>query len=208
MATGFVNGRGQFLTPHRIHTSWPITKKLVASGYVGDPYEYAKFGANPSMGGFWANGWNMTKNYLFLYTFSRELTYRPGPSTDFHAWWFKWCELVQGCAFWGFAILLPILGVQYPQNPIFGGMNRRFQAKRAKYWKLHVIETTASISTKFCTMSGHRGWSQSCPVNPKWQTATILKKKPLNCHISATIWWILMKFGRMTHIVPIQWIYH
>jgi len=148
------------------------------------------------------------KNYLFLYTFSRELTYRPGPSTDFHAWWFKWCELMQGCAFWGFAILLPILGVQYPQNPIFGGMNRRFQAKRAKYWKLHVIETTASISTKFCTMSGHRGWSQSCPVNPKWQTATILKKKPLNCHISATIWWILMKFGRMTHIVPIQWIYH
>jgi len=65
-------------------------------------------------------GWNMTKNYLFLYTFSRELTYKPGPSTDFHAWWFEWCELMQGCAFWGFAILLPILGVQYPQNPIFG----------------------------------------------------------------------------------------
>jgi len=46
MATGFVNGRGQSLT-HRIHTPWPITKKFVASDYVGDPYGCAKFGANP-----------------------------------------------------------------------------------------------------------------------------------------------------------------
>ena len=29
-------------------------------------------------------------------------------------------------------------------------MNSRFQPKLAKYWKCHVIETTASISTKFC----------------------------------------------------------
>jgi len=28
-ATGFVNGRWQFSTPHRIHTPWPITKKMV-----------------------------------------------------------------------------------------------------------------------------------------------------------------------------------
>jgi len=30
-------------------------------------------------------------------------------------------------------ILLPILGVKYPQNPNFWGANTRFQAKRAKY---------------------------------------------------------------------------
>ena len=47
--------------PHRIHTPWPITKKFVASDYVGDPYGCAKFGANTSTGGFWANGWNITK---------------------------------------------------------------------------------------------------------------------------------------------------
>ena len=29
--------------------------------------------------------------------------------------------------------LLPILGVKFPENPNFGGLNRRFQAKRAKY---------------------------------------------------------------------------
>jgi len=48
--------------------------------------------------------------------------------------------------------LLPILRVKYPKNPNFGGVNRRFQAKRAKYGKFHVIETDASISAKFCTM--------------------------------------------------------
>jgi len=47
--------------------------------------------------------------------------------------------------------LLSILGVKFSENLNFHGVNRRFQAKRAKYWKFHVIETTASISTKFCT---------------------------------------------------------
>jgi len=55
-ATGFVNGRWQFSTPHRIKTPRPITKKIGTGDYVGGPYGCAKFGANPSMGGFWANG--------------------------------------------------------------------------------------------------------------------------------------------------------
>ena len=140
--------------PHRINTPWPITKKFGTGDYVGDPYGCAKFGANPSTGGFWANGWNITK-FLFIYLFIRffhELTYRSDSSTDFHAWWLKRRGFVQGCAFWGFRWqLLPILGVKYPKNLNFWGVNRRFQAKRAKYWKFHVIETNASISTKFCT---------------------------------------------------------
>ena len=67
-ATGFVNGRWKFSTPHTIQTPWPITKKFVASDYVGDPYGCAKFGANPSTRGFWTNGWNITK-FLFIYLF-------------------------------------------------------------------------------------------------------------------------------------------
>jgi len=55
-ATGFVNGRWQFSTPHRINAPRPITKKFGTGDYVGGPYGFAKFGANPSMGGFWANG--------------------------------------------------------------------------------------------------------------------------------------------------------
>ena len=52
--------------------------------------------------------------------------------------------------FGGFVDITPHFGVKYQQNPQFLGVNRRFQAKRAKYLKFHVIETTASMSTKFC----------------------------------------------------------
>ena len=55
-ATGFVNGKGQFSTPHRIDTPQPITKKFVTGDYVGDPYGCAKLGAYPSTGGFLAHG--------------------------------------------------------------------------------------------------------------------------------------------------------
>ena len=49
-ATGFVNGRWQFSTRHRIHTHWLITEKFGTGDYDGGPYSCAKFGANPSMG--------------------------------------------------------------------------------------------------------------------------------------------------------------
>jgi len=102
----------------------------------------------------------------------------------------KW--LAQGCAFWGFRWhCSPFWGWNPPQNPNFGGVNRRFQAKRAKYWKFHDIETTASISTKFCTTIETIKWlSWLVPIGaqqiqdggrpPFW-------KKPLNRYISATV---------------------
>ena len=46
-ATGFVNGKGQFSTPHRVDTPQPITKIFVTGDYVGDPYGCAKLGAYP-----------------------------------------------------------------------------------------------------------------------------------------------------------------
>ena len=75
----------------------------------------------PWGGGFWANGWNITEIYLFIYAFFQELTYRSDPSTDFHAWWLKRHGLAQGCAFWVFCwYRSPFLGVKSPQIPIFG----------------------------------------------------------------------------------------
>ena len=44
------------------------------------------------------------------------------------------------------------LGGQKPQNPLLWGVYRRFQAKLAKSKNVHIIKTTGSISTKFCTM--------------------------------------------------------
>ena len=47
--------------------------------------------------------------------------------------------------------IAPHLGGQIPQNPHFMGVNRRFQAKLVKSKNMHIIKTTASIPTKFCT---------------------------------------------------------
>ena len=55
-ATGFVNGKGQFSTPHTIDTPQPITKQFVTGKYVGNPNSCAKLGAHPSTGEFWAYG--------------------------------------------------------------------------------------------------------------------------------------------------------
>jgi len=63
-ATGLVNGKWQFSTPHRIDTPQPITKKFVTGNYVGDPYGCAKLGAYPSTGDFRAHGWNITMPFF------------------------------------------------------------------------------------------------------------------------------------------------
>jgi len=49
-------GDGNFRTPAESTPLERSPKKFVASDYVGDPYGCAKFGANPSTRGFWANG--------------------------------------------------------------------------------------------------------------------------------------------------------
>jgi len=145
---------------HRINTPWPITKKFGTGDYVGGPYGCAKFGANPLNGDFWANGWNITKIIFFnLYLFfinsptgqTRRRIFTLDSSNDANS--------RKDVPFRVSLTFLPILGVKSPENPNFWGVNRRFQAKRAKYWKFYVIETTASISTKFCTTIETIKWS-------------------------------------------------
>ena len=51
----------------------------------------------------------------------------------------------------GFAIGARI-SLLSPQDPNFGSLNRHFQAKLVKSKNMHVIETAASIPTKFCTV--------------------------------------------------------
>ena len=41
--------------PYRIETPKPIDIKFGTDDYVGETTPYAKFSANPSTGGFWAN---------------------------------------------------------------------------------------------------------------------------------------------------------
>ena len=103
--------------------------------------------------------------------------------------------------------LRPILGVKSPENPNFWGVNKRFQAKRTKYWTFHVIETTGSISTKFCTTIEtikNSSWVVAIGVQIQDGGRPPFWKKPLNRYVSATVWPILIRFGTVTHIGLLQ----
>ena len=102
-----------------VKIAFRIVSLAGTDNYVGGSYGCAKFGANPSREGFWANEWNITK---FLNTFFHELTYWSDPSTNFHAWWLKRHGLAQGCAFGGFVNTVPHFeGAWNPRKPIFWG---------------------------------------------------------------------------------------
>ena len=61
--------------------------------------------------------------------------------------------------FGGFVDIAPHFAGETPRKPHFWGVNRRFQAKLKKFGKFHVIETPASITTKFCTTMETIKWS-------------------------------------------------
>ena len=75
------------------------------------------------MVGFWENGRNVTnlKKIMYLFIPFSELTYRSDPSTDFHAYGSNDADSRKDVPFGVLLILLPILGVKYPQNPQFWG---------------------------------------------------------------------------------------
>ena len=92
--------------------------------------------------------YNENNFYLFIYTFFKQLLHISDTLTDFDARWLK-----RRGPFGGFVDMAPHFGGQIPKKkPIWGGVNRHFQAKMVKLENLHITKTTQSISTKFCTM--------------------------------------------------------
>jgi len=132
-ATTFVNGRWQFSTPHRINTPWPITKKLVPYRWLRrGPYGYAKFDANPSTGGFRANGWNITR-FLLIYLYLFSWTHLVRPVDGFSS--LKAQTIDAGSRkdmrLLGVSLtLLLILVVKSPENPNFGAWIGVFKPNR------------------------------------------------------------------------------
>jgi len=84
--------------------------------------------------------------------------------------------------FWLWLLLQP-MGIKLPKNANFGGVNRLFPAKWAKYWNVHIIKTTASIIIKFYrvieTPNTHCWWSKYAQTNPRWRTAAIFKNRKI-----------------------------
>ena len=179
-----------------------------------------------------ASGWNIAKSFFFNLGLFSASNLQVRPFNGFSRLIAQTTRTRARVCILGFRWYTPFLVMKSP-NATFGGLNNSFQAKRAKYWKFHIIETTASISTNFCTTIDHQvvivggpttddqhDW---CLRNLVWWckmgflTAPTVKKlnlkiqdggrrpfwKQLNRHISAPVWQILMKFGTMTHIGPL-----
>ena len=159
-------------------------------------------------GGLLGNGWNITKLfiYLFIYNFFSWTHLQVRPANRFSRLMAQTTQIrARMCLLGVWLTLLPIFGVKYPENPNFWCVNRRFQAKRAKYWKFHVIETTASISTKFCaTIETIKNSSWVVPIGA--QQIQDGGRPPFKKTVKS-LWPILIRFGIVTHIGLIQRIY-
>ena len=122
--------------PHKINrpTPEPIDKKIgTIIDYIREGTSYTKFGRNPFTGGFWANGWNITKIifiYLFIYTFfSQTRVYRSDLLMDFYARQLKKREITQGCAFWGYKTNL------ISNRSLFIPQNRQILARNGTFFR-------------------------------------------------------------------------
>jgi len=91
--------------------------------------------------GFWANGWNKRKFYLFMYTFFGNSPTRQTRQRIFTLDGSNDANSRKGVSFVGFVDIATHFGGGIPKNPNLGGLNRHFQGKGAKYWKFHAIET-------------------------------------------------------------------
>ena len=115
-------------------------------------YDCAKLGAYPSMGeregllGTWVK---YNQNYFCLYPFfGTHLQVRP---VDVFSRMTAQTTRTRArmCLWGGIFHIAPHL---WGENPQFLGMSKRYQAKIAKSKNVHIIKTTASIPTKFCTV--------------------------------------------------------
>jgi len=72
--------------------------------------------------------------------------------------------------------IAPYYGSQIALKPHFWGVNRRFQAKRTKYYNFHIIKSAAAIQAKCSTTSSLRGWSPYAPDKSEMAASAILEK--------------------------------
>jgi len=80
--------------------------------------------------------------------------------------------------------LFPILGVKSPENPNFGGVNRRFQSQTGKMLKVscyrnYCIDFNQIVRNERDHQEVVVDGPNRRPTNPRWRTAAIFQKKPV-----------------------------
>jgi len=168
MATFNSYGDRQISTPHKINTPEPIDKKISTIDYVREGTSYTKFGRNPSLGGFWAKGWNITKIifiYLYLFFFDQ-------PTVQTRGWIFthnspKDVKSRKDVPFGGLNYVPPNFVGIIPKNWNFGGVNRTFKPERQKFqilitWKL-LSRSWRNFYREYAPWMRLRGWFHDSP---------------------------------------------
>jgi len=131
----------------------------------------------------------------------------PNQWRDFDDLYIIWYVSAQGSAYWRLCWYWSPFRKSNAPKPHFGGVNRRFQAKCAKYINSRVIKTTAAILTKSCTViktSKYSLWaSQNVPHKSKMADGRdpAILKKTKNCYMSGTVWLILTIYTSY-HVFP------
>jgi len=82
------------------------------------------------------------------------------------------------CLLGGFVDIAPHFGGEIPETPNFGGVNRRFQAKRAKILKVsdyrnYYIDFNQNLHNDRDHQVVVVDDPNSRPTNPRWRTAAI-----------------------------------
>ena len=122
--------------------------------------------------GVWANGWNVTLAGLFFFFCNQIFAHASSQNhtNDFYAVWFMGRQSrdiafleeqhqTKSFHFFHFSHF-------YAETPNFGVVNRHFQAQCAKkYCNLHIIKTTTSIPTKFCTRAETNTSAAGCMLS-------------------------------------------
>ena len=174
-ATGIVNGRWQISTPTESTPLDRSPKKFGTGDYIGGLYGCVKFGKNSSMG---ASGQGVKYNdFLYLFYFMNSLQVRP---VDRFSRLMAQTTRTRAhiCLLGGFVDIAPHFGGEIPETPNFGGVNRRFQAKRAKILKVsdyrnYYIDFNQNLHNDRDHHVVVVDDPNSRPTNPRWRTAAI-----------------------------------
>ena len=205
-ATGFVNRKWQFSTPHRIDTPKPITKKFVTGDYVGDPYGCAKLGAYPSTGGFWAHGWNITK-IIFIYAFLGNAPTGQTPRRIFTHDGSNDADSRKDVHFFNFSHCFPFRGSKTPKTSNFGAWigvfkpNSRNRKTCILSKPLHRFQP--NFAQAYRLPNALRGWSPHTHYKSKMADGRHLGKIEKSPYL-AVVQPILTKFGMLKHFDPLD----
>jgi len=171
MATGFVRGKWQFSTTAE-STPFNHHQKICQKWLCWQTLQLCKIWCTSVHGGFWLNGWNITKFFLFIYTPLWELTYRSDASMDFRDCFF-------GCPFRGSnPSKTPIL------RTLIGVLSQTHEIEKHAYYQNYFIDSNQIF---------HSGQEHQMPLWVVQTQALQIQddRRPPSCknrHISATVW--------------------